>query len=54
MLHQIRRIKEKGLLEIKDMQGITGSLTMSSDGIVRTVEEKIFVMGADGSFRPFE
>jgi branched-chain amino acid transport system substrate-binding protein len=45
---------KKGLLGIKDMQGLTGSLTMSQDGIVRTVEEKIFIMGADGSFRPFE
>ena len=43
---------KKGLLAIKDLKGLAGSLTMSPDGIVRTVKEEIFVMEADNSFHP--
>jgi len=43
---------KKGLLAIKELKGLAGSLTMSPDGIVRTVKEEIFVMEADNSFHP--
>lgn len=40
---------QQELYAIKNMQGITGTLTMSPDGIVRTVEEEMFQI-RDGKF----
>jgi branched-chain amino acid transport system substrate-binding protein len=36
------------LYEIKDFEGLSGSLTMDEDGIVRSVKESIFVRTKDG------
>lgn len=38
---------KKSLYEIKDYSGLSGDLTMSSDGIVRSVREEIFQINGD-------
>ncbi len=43
---------KKELKKIKNLPGLTGTLSMSQDNIVRTVREEMFVMEADGSFKP--
>lgn len=42
------------LYEIKEYTGITGKLTMSPDGIVRTVKEEIFVLDENANYHKFE
>jgi len=46
-------IKEK-LYATSNYSGLTGQLTMSPDGIVRTVKEEIFVLGANAGYYKFK
>jgi branched-chain amino acid transport system substrate-binding protein len=46
-------VKEK-LYSTKNYEGLTGTLTMSPDGVIRTVKEEIFVRNEDGTSQKAE